>query len=113
LSVRAPSFVLLGRNFLFSCEDFGGEGTLRLAAPRMAHGSLGLCFRKSDYWERLYVELYLAAPIRFLGASVGRFYSPTVVHDREAHQEKSERLCVSLRLCGAFFFFGCGATRLR
>jgi hypothetical protein len=30
----------------------------------MAHGSLDLCFRKSDYSERLYVALYLAAPIR-------------------------------------------------
>jgi hypothetical protein len=69
----------------------------------------------------------------FRGASVGRFYTPTAkdwrcldsliellcdlflghYHGREAREEKSEKLCVSLRprrLCGAFSFFGCGLT---
>jgi hypothetical protein len=114
---------------LFFCEDFGGGGTLQLAAPRMAHGSLGSLLQKERLLGAPLCSALFSGADSFLGASVGRFYAPTakgwrclgpfdrapmrpnifrVVHDREAHQEKSEKLCVSLRpqrLCGVFFFF--------
>src|SRR5262245_1054134 len=82
----------------------------------------------NDKWSAL-----LSGAASFRGASVGRLCTPTATgwrcldsfnqapmrpkslghHDREARQEKSEKLCVPLRplrLRGAFFFFGCGLT---